>query len=82
MLIVKKDDFEKWVKEQKWLALQETPTPQGRQIMYLTPAGNFVVGARDIKGELIGVGPVVVQAQPSGPAPHGLDFRGGRQFPP
>lgn len=79
-MLISREDFAKWIKAHKWLQIEDKLIPQGHQIMYLTPAGNFIIEMRDIKGNLIGIGPLVIIPQ-TAPQIHGLDLRSGKQFP-
>lgn len=79
---IKKEDFEKWVEEGKWLQISEAATPKGRQVSYLTPAGNFIIAIFNINGELeqvIKPMPAAPQAMPMRQFPS--DLRGGAQHP-
>ena len=80
---IKKEDFEKWVKESKWLLISEVATPNGRQITYLSPAGQITIAIYNLNGDLQIAQPMPVPMPvpvPRGPSP--LDFLGGSQFPP
>ncbi len=72
-----KEDFEQWVKDNKWLQIGEAPTPNGRQPTFLTPSGNLIIAMYDLKGNLEKVGQLVPAPMPRGSSP--LDFLGGSQ---
>lgn len=55
MGIVAKKDFEDWVKDKDWLQVKDTPIQGNRQLIYVTPSGNFVIAAYNLKKELVEV---------------------------
>lgn len=66
---LKKEDFEKWVKENKWLKISEAPNPNGRQDSFLTPAGNIIIAIHDLSGNLFQIailGPAPAPQNPLG----------------
>lgn len=69
--IVSKEDFLSWVKKRNWLEVGEMPTPTGRQVTYLSPAGNFIFAIYDITGKLVQIAFPAMQ-------PPSSVFRGGR----
>jgi hypothetical protein len=53
-----KDDFEKWAKGNNWLQVGEPPNPNGRQLNFVTPTGNFVAAVFNLEGKLIAAVPM------------------------
>ncbi|GAH03850.1 unnamed protein product, partial [marine sediment metagenome] len=61
-------EFLAWVKKHDWLLIAENKTPEGRQDLYCTPAGEIVAAIYDLKGNFFGVGkpPIpVIMPQPA-----------------
>ena len=52
---IKREDFATWVKENNWLKINEVGNPNGHQLTYLTPAGEFIIVQYDLNSELYGV---------------------------
>ena len=78
-----KEEFLKWAEDNHWLKTNENPTTNGRQDVYMTPAGNVAIAVYDIKGELQNVGALVFTPPAQGrPPTFPLDLGGGRRFPP
>jgi hypothetical protein len=53
-----KEDFEKWAKENGWLAVDEPTNPNGRQVNFVTPQGNFVAAIYNLEGKLVAAVPL------------------------
>ena len=70
-----KEKFEAWAKENNWLHIAETPSPNGRQNTYLTPSGNLMISVYDLEGKLAGVAQLVPQP-PATPGPQIFPFGG------
>jgi hypothetical protein len=85
MIKLTKEEFLKWVEKHDWLLVNEIPTPNGRQDIFTTPSGSFIVAIYDLKGDLQNVVPLIVMPAPP-PSPlgrlPGLDLRGGSNFIP
>jgi hypothetical protein len=70
-----KEAFEQWVKDNKWLQISEGSTPNGRQVIYLSPAGQVTIAIHTLSGDLQIAQPMPVPMPTSrGPSP--LDFLG------
>jgi len=67
--------FNKWANKNDWMQVFEGMTPQGRQVQFLTPAGEIVVIIIDLKGNIAGVGKVL-PVPPSPTLPGSLGQRG------
>jgi hypothetical protein len=72
MGLILKDDLLKWIKKQiakgNWLQVNDAGTPQGRQVIYMTYAGQFVIVQYDIQGNVTTIGQPMVIPQPRGPS--------------
>jgi hypothetical protein len=81
MGLVSQEDLEKWIKKQiakgNWLQVNDMGSPQGRQLTYMTFAGQFVVVQYDIKGKVMMVGQPIAMPQPMPQNPGFL----GKRFP-
>lgn len=82
-LLISKEDLSKYVEEYKWLAIVKVPMPTGHQIIYLTPAGHFIIAMYNLKGDLENVAPPVTVIPMSMPMRQGsgLDLLGGSHQP-
>lgn len=49
---IKREDFETWVNGNNWLKTDEAGTPDGQQIVYLTPTGEFIYVQYNLKREV------------------------------
>jgi hypothetical protein len=49
---ITKENLEAWIKENNWLQTDEADTPDGHQIVYLTPAGEFIYVQHSLNGEI------------------------------
>jgi hypothetical protein len=78
-LLISKEDLSKYVEEHKWLAIAKVPIPTGHQLIYVTPAGHFVIAIYNLKGDLENIAPPVTIIPTSVPTMgrSPLDFRGG-----
>jgi hypothetical protein len=78
MGLILKKDLDKWIKKQtdkgSWLPINDAATPQGRQITYMTYAGEFVIIQYDIKGNITMIGKPMAMPQTM---PQGWGFPGG-----
>ena len=82
MDILSKEDFLSWAEECNWLCAGETATHAGRQVTYITPAGNFIYAIYNLKGDLQQLAFPIVQPQPTpGMQRPFLDLRGGAGSP-
>jgi hypothetical protein len=73
-----KEAFGQWVKDNNWLQIDERSTPNGRQVIYLSPAGQVTIAIHTLSGDLQIAQPMPVpMPTPRGPSP--LDFLGGSQ---
>lgn len=81
--LISKEDFGKYVEEHKWLAIAKIPIPTGHQLIYLTPAGHFVIAVYNLKGDLENVAQPVTVIPTSMPMRQGpgLDLLGGSHRP-
>jgi hypothetical protein len=81
MGLVSQEDLEKWIKKQlakgNWLQVNDMGTPQGRQITYMTFAGQFVVVQYDIKGAVTVIGQPIAMPQNQGFLGKGFPGMGG-----
>lgn len=66
-----KETFEKWVETNGWLLVNDIATANGRQYMYLTPAGAIIVATYDLAGQYL-----LTIGQPSAPVPGPNFLRG------
>jgi len=80
-LLISKEDLSKYVEEHKWLAIANPPLTTGRQTVYLTPAGHFVIAIYNIKGDLENIAPPVTVIPMAARQSSGLDLLGGSHFP-
>jgi hypothetical protein len=82
-LLLSKEDLSKYVEEHKWLSIAKAPIPTGHQIIYVTPAGHFVIAIYNLKGDLENIAPPVTIIPTSMPMRQGpgLDLLGGSHFP-
>lgn len=71
---ITRETFNKWAQKNNWMQIAEGMTPQGRQIQFLTPAGEIVVLMLDLKGNMLGIGKPVAMPQslPNLPTKGGL----------
>jgi len=79
---IKREDFEKWIKDCNWFKIGEAGNANGQQDTYLTPTGEFVFVQYNLEGELLQITkpmPQPIQSKPVGHFP--IDFRGGGSFP-
>lgn len=79
---IKREDFETWLKGCNWFKINEVGTPNGQQLTYLTPAGEFVIAQYNLERELHQVVkpmPALPQATPM--RGFRIDPRGGGQLP-
>lgn len=80
---IKREDFEAWAKKNNWLQIDEIPTPNGKQIVYLTPSGEFVYVQYDLSGDkvyqIFKKVAVPIQSNPMSRFP--IDLQGGGKFP-
>jgi hypothetical protein len=76
-LLISKEDFDKWVQEYHWLLLTKLPMPTGHQLIYVTPAGHFVIAIYNLKGDLENVVPPVTIIPMATRQPSGLDLPSG-----
>lgn len=80
---IKKEVFLKWVEQNNWLLLNESPAPTGHKATYLTPSGDIIIAMYNLNSELENIGKMVAIPQPM-PGATGrfpLDFRGGTNMP-
>jgi len=77
-LLISKEDLTNYVQKHKWLAIAKAPLTTGNQVIYLTPAGHFVVAIYNIKGDLENIAPPVtaIPLSMTRQSP-GLDLLGG-----
>lgn len=57
-------EFLAWAKKANWLQIGTKGTPQGRQDIYVTPAGEIAYALYDISGKFVNIGKQVLQAIP------------------
>jgi hypothetical protein len=71
MGMIAREDLLKWIKKQtdkgNWLQVNDTATPKGRVVIYVTYAGQFVAVQYDIDGKVMQVGQPVVMPAPQSP---------------
>lgn len=53
---INKELFDKWAKQSHWLKVNELPTPDGCQEIYLTPSGGLRTIIYDLEGNFFKVG--------------------------
>ena len=49
---MKREDFNKWATGNNWVLIREDMNPNGRNLTFLTPAGNITIIMFDLKGDL------------------------------
>jgi hypothetical protein len=81
--MVKKETFETWVKDNNWLQINEALTTNGRQVTYLSPAGDVTIAIYNLKGELEQIAKTPIPVIPiSMNVPRSpIDLRGGLHLP-
>lgn len=83
-LLISKEDFNKWIEKYDWLSTAKVTTPTGgHQIIYVTPAGHFVIAIYNLKGDLENIAQPVTIIPTSMPMRQGpgLDLLGGSHSP-
>lgn len=79
MGMIPKDEFAKWIKKQtdkgNWLQINEVGTREGRQVIYMTFSGQFVVVQHDIKGDITMVGQPTFMPAPMPQGSPALGFK-------
>ena len=79
-MLISKETLTAYAEENKWLAIAKAPMPTGSQVIYLTPAGHFVIAIYNLKGELENIAPPVTVIPMMRQSP-GLDILGGQHRP-
>jgi hypothetical protein len=84
---IKVETLEKFAKDNGWMQISELGTPKGRQLVFLSPQGNFVIALYNLNGQEVdqvsGPPPVVMmqgsmpQIRPSFGLPGGPSFARG-----